>query len=71
MEFEGGIRGFQKIMFLYLALAGVTKGCLRYTSALLPNLVLRAFFEVFNLSEDSGVGVLEAFFEDSILEGGL
>ena len=26
MEFEGGIWGFQKIMFLYLALAGVTKG---------------------------------------------
>ena len=55
MEFEGGIRGFQKIMFLYLALAGVTKG-------LSPKLVLGAFFEVFNLSEDSGVGVLEGVF---------
>ena len=47
MEFEGGIRGFQKIMFLYLALAGVTKG-------LSPKLVLRAFFEVFNLSDGLG-----------------
>ena len=47
MEFEGGIRGFQKIMFLYLALAGFTKG-------LSPKLVLRAFFEVFNLSEGLG-----------------
>ena len=50
MEFEGGIRGFQKIMFLYLALAGVTKG-------LSLKLVLSAFFEDFNLSEDSEVGV--------------
>ena len=64
MEFEGGIRGFQKIMFLYLALAGVTKG-------LSPKLVLGAFFEVFNLSEGLRSWGLRGFFEDSILERGL